>query len=154
MYDTHNGTKKARYCQVEFLFSNTKGLRTIFYNKQYLIRLLWILLTSGIVYMVTSFVFSSYYRGQSCCKSYFSNSMQTTTLFPPSSSINNDHIMLSVTCDYTMTCFKSILFHSSRVFMKCIYSSSAARKKNSYIMLLSVLAAILLPLWPPYFNSI
>lgn len=88
--------------------------------------------------MVTSFVIpSSFYlaqRSKLWLKAVSVTLCKATTLFPPSSSINNDRIILSVICDYTMTSFKLILFHPSRLF-KCTYSSSAARKQ-SYIMLL------------------
>lgn len=119
---------------VELFFSSTSGLTTIFRNKQYLPRLVLILLISAIVQAVATFEFLSYQRLS--LKAVSVTLHRQTTLFPSSSSINNNLIILSVICDYTMTCFRSILFHPPRIFMKYIYFSSAARIK-SYTIILS-----------------
>lgn len=88
-------------------------------------------------------IFQSQQRTKLWLKAVSVTLLRPTTLFPPSSSINNILNTLSVICDYSMTCFKSILFYPSRLLMKWIYSSSAARKQ-SYTMPLSQLQHLFL----------
>lgn len=85
-------------------------------------------------YSSNSYYFWIFELPEAAAKGYFSNTAQTA-LFPSSSSINNNLIILSVICNYTTTCCKSVLFHPSRIFMKWIYFSSASRKKSCIIFL-------------------